>query len=75
MSRREESPSHKKLEKILQDLLWGVFKKEKHEEVVMDTISPKNLENSKKTLVNREIWKKLSTKQNLLTLDFKKSKN
>ena len=34
---------HKKLEKILQDLLWGVFRKEKVEKVVMDTLSPQNL--------------------------------
>ena len=53
---------HKKLEKILQDLLWGVFKKEKLGNVVMDTLPPKNLENLKKTLVNPEIWKKISHK-------------
>ena len=34
---------HKKLEKILQDLLRGVFRKEKVEKVVMDTLSPQNL--------------------------------
>ena len=37
-----ESPIHKKLEQIFQDLLWGVFKKEKLEIVVMDTLPPKN---------------------------------
>ena len=41
-------PIHKKLEKILQDLLWGVFKKEKLEKVVMDTLPPTNLENLEK---------------------------
>ena len=65
----------KKTEKKLQDLLWGVFKKEKLEKVVMDTLFPKNLENLEKTLANSEIWRKTSHKKNLLTLDFKKSEN
>ena len=34
-------PIHKKLEKILQDLLWSVFKKIKLEKVVMDTLPTK----------------------------------
>ena len=47
----ERGPSIlKKLEKILQDLLWGVFKKEKLEKVVMNTLPPKNF------LVNPEFW-------------------
>ena len=54
--RRGDPPFIKKLEKNLQYLLRGVFKKKKNEKVVMD-----------KT--------KFPTKQNLLTLDFKKSKN
>ena len=60
-------PIHKKLEKILQDLLWGVFKKEKLEKVVMDTLPLKNLENLEKTLVNPEIWK-VSHKTNSVNL-------
>ena len=40
--KERESPIHKKLEQIFQDLLWGVFKKEKLEIVVMDTLPPKN---------------------------------
>ena len=60
-SQKERGPPiHKKLEKILQDLLWGVFKKEKLEKVVMDTLpATKNLE---KTLVNPEMWRKISHK-------------
>ena len=42
------SSIHKKLEKILQELLWGVFKKEKLNKVVMDTLPTKNLENLEK---------------------------
>ena len=57
LQRQEErrTPIHKKLEKILQDLLWGVFKREKLGKVVMDTLPPKSLENLGKTLVNPEI--------------------
>ena len=33
-------PIHKKLENILQDLLWGAVKKEKLEKIVKDTIPP-----------------------------------
>ena len=53
---------HKKLLKTSQNLLWGVFKKEKLEKVVMYTLTPKNLENVEKTLVNPEIWRKISHK-------------
>ena len=50
----ERGPSIlKKLEKILQDLLWGVFKKEKLEKVVMNTLPPKNF------LVNPEFWRRI----------------
>ena len=42
------SSIHKKLEKILQDLLWGFFKKEKRKKVVMGTLPTKNLENLEK---------------------------
>ena len=38
----------------------------------MDTSPRKNLENLERTL---EIWRKFPANQNLLTLDFKKSKN
>ena len=41
-------PIHKKLEKILQDLLWGAVKKENLEKIVKD--------------VNPEIWRKFSHK-------------
>ena len=60
-------PIHKKLEKFLQDLLWGVFKKEKLEKEVMDTLPLKKLENLEKTLVNPEIWK-VSHKTNFVDL-------
>ena len=62
MSGREGTPIYKKLEKILQDLLWGLFKKEKLEKVVMDTLPRENLENLERTLVNPEIWRKISHK-------------
>ena len=39
--KREDPPIHKNLEKILQDLLWDVFKKHFFEKVVMDTLPPK----------------------------------
>ena len=38
---RGPPPTNKKLEKILQDLLWDVFKKHFFEKVVMDTLPPK----------------------------------
>ena len=34
-------PIYKKLEKNLQDLMWGVFKKEKLEKIVMDILPAK----------------------------------
>ena len=64
MSGREGIPIHKNLEKNLQDILWGVFKKEKLGKVVMDTLSPKNLQNLEKNLVNPEIWRKIYHKTN-----------
>ena len=39
--REDPPPTNKKLEKILQDLLWDVFKKHFFEKVVMDTLPPK----------------------------------
>ena len=68
MSGREGTPIHKKLEKILQDLLWGLFKKEKLEKVVMDTLPRENLENLERTLVNPEIWRKISHKTKSIDL-------
>ena len=41
-------PIKKKLEKILRDLLWSVFKKEKLEKVVMDTLPPKKFSKIRK---------------------------
>ena len=58
------SPIHKNLEKNLQDLLWGVFKKEKLGKVVMNTLFLQNLQNLEKTLVNPEIWRKIFHKTN-----------
>ena len=59
---QEETGSliHKKIENILQDILWGVFKKEKLEKVVMDVLPKKNLENLERTF--SEIWRKISHK-------------
>ena len=59
---QEETGSliHKKIENILQDILWGVFKKEKLEKVVMDVLPQKNLENLERTF--SEIWRKISHK-------------
>ena len=68
-------PIHKKLEQILQDLLWGVLKKEKLEIVVMDTLPPKKLENLDKTLVNPEIWRKVSHKTKSVELKLQEIKN
>ena len=34
-------PTHKKLGKIIQDLLWDVFKKHFFEKVIMDILPPK----------------------------------
>ena len=68
MSGREGTPIHKKLEKILQDLLWGLFKKEKLEKVVMDTLLPENLENLERTLVNPEICRNISHKTKYVDL-------
>ena len=64
MSGREGIPIHKNLEKHLQDILWGVFKKEKLGKVVMDTLSPKNLKKLEKILVDPEIWRKIYHKTN-----------
>ena len=58
----KEPPIHKKLEKILQGLLWGAVKKEKLEKIVMDTLPPKNLKSLERTLVNPEIWRNFSHK-------------
>ena len=60
--KRGDRPFIKKQKKKLQKLLWGVFKKEKLEMVVMDTLFPKNLENLEKALANSEIWRKTSHK-------------
>ena len=38
----------------------GCFQEKKLEKVVMDTLPPQNLENLEKTLVNPEIWRKVS---------------
>ena len=66
-------PIHKKLEKNLQDLMWGVFKKEKLEKIVMDTLpAKKKLENLEKTLVNPEIWRRISHKTKSVDLRLQK---
>ena len=61
-------PIHKKLKKILKDLLWRVLKKEKLEKVVMDKLLPKNLENLEKALVNPEILRKVPHKTKFVDL-------
>ena len=75
------APIHKKLEKNLPGIMWGVFKKEKLEKVVLDTLPHKSLENLEKTLVNPEIWRKVSYKtkssrlQNLRLREIQKLKS
>ena len=66
-------PIYKKLEKNLQDLMWGVFKKERLEKIVMDTLpAKKKLENLEKTLVNPEIWRRISHKTKSVDLRLQK---
>ena len=55
----EGPPIHPKLHKILQGLIWGIFKKEKIESVIEENLPPKNLEPTK---VNLEVWNKISYK-------------
>ena len=43
----------------MQDLIWGIFKKEKVESVIEENLPPKNLEPTK---VNLEVWNKISYK-------------
>ena len=51
MSGREGNPTHKELEKHLQDLLWGIFKKAKLKKKIIDTLTQENLQNLEKTLI------------------------
>ena len=55
-------PVHLKLHKIMQDLIWGIFKKDKLESVIEKNLPPKHLENLDPTKVNPEVWNKISHK-------------
>ena len=55
-------PIHQKLYKIMQDLIWGIFKKEKLEIVIEKNLPPKNLENLEPPKVNLEVWNELPHK-------------
>ena len=55
-------PVHLKLHKIMQDLIWGIFKKDKLESVIEKNLPPKHSENLDPTKVNPEVWNKISHK-------------
>ena len=44
---------------VFQDLAWGIFKQEKWDQVISDTIPPENLESLDVTKVNKEVWLKI----------------
>ena len=59
-----------KLQKVTQDLVWGIYKSEKFEQVMGDIHPPENIENLEVTKVNIEVWRKIShsTKSNDIKL-------
>ena len=44
---------------MFQDLSWEIFKQEKWDQVVSDTIPPENLKSLDMTKVNKEVWLKI----------------
>ena len=52
-------PIDQQLANVFQDLAWGIFKQEKRDQVVSDTIPPENLESLDLTKVNKEVWLKI----------------
>ena len=57
---------------MLQDLAWGIFKQEKWDQVISDTIPPENLESLDVTKVNKEMWLKISHGTKSFDLSFQK---
>ena len=53
-------PINEKLCKILQDLIWGVYKKEKLDQILKENIPPSNLKNLDIPPVNIEIWSRMN---------------
>lgn len=54
--------------KVIKDLIWGVYCKEKFKKVLEETHPPKNIAGLELDMVNTDVWRKLSnnTKSNYL---------
>ena len=57
---------------MFKDLAWGIFKQEKWDQVVSDTIPPENLESLDVTKVNKEVWVKIAHDTKSFDLSFQK---
>ena len=57
---------------MFQDLVWGIFKQEKWDQVISGTIPPENLESLDVTKVNKEVWLKISHGTKSFDLSFQK---
>ena len=52
--------SGEKLQKVTQDLTWGIYKTEKCEQVMEEIFPTGNIEGLEVNKVNIEVWRKIS---------------
>ena len=52
--------SSEKLQKVTQDLIWGIYRTEKFEQVMEENFPPENIEGLEVNKVNIEVWRKIS---------------
>ena len=52
--------SSEKLQKVTQDLIWGIYRTEKFEQVMEEIFPPENIEGLEVNKVNIEVWRKIS---------------
>ena len=59
-----------KLQKLTQDLIWGIYRTEKFEQVMEENFSPESIEGLEVSKVNTEVWRKIlhSTKHSDIRL-------
>ena len=63
--------SSETLQKVTQDLIWGICRTERFEKVMEEIVPPENIEGLKVNKVNIEVWRNISHSTKYSDTDFK----
>ena len=70
-TKKRERQINSKLLKVIQDLIWGVYCKEKIKKVLEETNPPKNVAGLKRHMVSTDVWRSSLTTLKVMILGIK----